>query len=245
MPAENAADMSVQSYARVEGSAASLAADRHIVTMMRPFVRSFSLWLVLALAFTGRPAWTQSTSPASTPSLAPQNPADSIPGLSDQKRKPTDDDADPTKNPIFLSLSPELQTKIASESQDFYRDCQSKSSYAVMHNCSCLSTHYVNQRIKHPDHTHTQIWEAIMTDCVDIPSITKYSHERCMELYASMFADILKPLCECYARDFADAYAKSPNTNSQYEVDLGVKTVMACRRNVTSMPPGTAVGQHH
>ena len=234
---------------------------------MRPFARFAILYLAIVVTLASHQAGAQqgggllsatpagdsigaltpltsvpAVSPAPAASLSPRNPVYAIPGTTDRQRKQTDDDVDPTRNPIFLSLSTELQGQIIDESQSFYGDCQARTSYAVMHNCSCLSIHYMNQRIKHPDRSRAKIGDDIMLDCVDVPAVAGYSYNKCVNLYSSSYANMIKPLCECYASNFARSYADHPDTTSQYEIDLGVKTIMACRRKLTSMTPDIAAG---
>jgi hypothetical protein len=182
------------------------------------------------------------TSTSTGGSLSADNPAYVIPGMPTKQEEKNDDDRDPLKDPIFLSLPQNLQDQIMDESHQYNRDCKVLSSYATFHNCDCIALHYMNERLHHPDMTRGDIRDKIRLDCVDAPSIANYSYNSCLQLFAPLFPKILTPLCECYARDYALAYAAKPNVSSQYQAQLGVEIISKCRTKLTNMTPDAQAG---
>jgi hypothetical protein len=136
-----------------------------------------------------------------------------------------------------------MQDQIMSEAQDYNLDCQVNSGYARFHSCDCLALHFMNERLRHPDFTRSKIQDIIDNDCIDAPSIAGYSYDKCVSLYSSSDAKILKPLCECYARTFTNTYAKKPNVSGYYEVTVGIQSISECRKKVTSMTPDSVAGE--
>jgi hypothetical protein len=141
---------------------------------------------------------------------------------------------DPTKLQEYLALSADQQEKLNKETELFVRDCKVNSAYATFHNCSCLGRHYLLDRIRDPDKSASEVSGSIELDCVDVPSIQAHSKETCLHLYAMSYRDVLPSLCECYANDFAAAYAERPGPNSAYKSDLGATTFAACKSKLST-----------
>jgi hypothetical protein len=182
------------------------------------------------------------SAPAPAGTLSPTNPDYAIPGV--PEAPPQDlDDADPLKNPIFLSLSPELQKQILDEAQSFYEDCTSKPSYAAMHNCECLSVHFTNERLRRPTDSTTNIGNDIERHRVDIVATSGYEYGECMRIYPTIYPQHLQKICECYGNTFARAYAKNPFPQSDYMIKIGVEAASKCNEDVggnSFVPPPPA-----
>lgn len=170
--------------------------------------------------------------------LAPSNPAYVIPGTTSQAdTRAADDDKDPLKNPIFRALSTGMQNQLMAEAQAYNSQCRGRIVYAAMHNCDCLSVHYLNERLRHPDASESALIQIIVADCIDQPSIAGYAYGRCVTIYSSAYPDIIKPLCECYARRYARDFARAPNDNSDAMTALGVRTIEGCKVYLQSFAP--------
>ena len=197
----------------------------------------FSIGILLAVA---GPAFAQVRG-----TLPEANPAYAIPGPAQQvDTRATDDNFDPLKNPIFRALSSGMQDQLLSEAQAYHGQCLGRVVYAAMHDCNCLSIHYLNERLRHPDQEQGAVAQTIIADCVDQPSIAGYSYDRCVSIYSSSYPDIIKPLCECYAKRFARAFAKAPNDNSDYMTALGVRAVAECKTYLQSFAPALTAPPH-
>ena len=195
-----------------------------------PFFASLIVIAILAVSAGSASAQTVGGS------LSDSN-AYAIPGRTQAIDPRADDGRDPLKNPIFHALSRGMQDQLLAEAQDYHGQCTTRIVYAAMHNCDCLSIHYLNERLKKPDASQSTLTNIIVDDCIDQPSIAGYAYGRCIDIYSSSYPDIIKPLCECYARRYASEFAKNPNDNSDAEIHLGVRVVGECRAYLQSFAP--------
>ncbi len=169
------------------------------------------------------------------------NPAFSLPNDDQDFSDDPANQPDPLKSTIFLNLSPSTQDALLAESDAFYKDCELKTAYAAKHSCECLSLQYLNERLQKPDESVSRIMNHIKSQCVDSAATAGYAYNKCMTLYATMYPDGLKNLCECYGRQFAQAYMRQPSPNSDYEISLGSQVLMACRQKMQSIAPSEPV----
>ncbi len=198
-------------------------------------MRKVFVWIVMMLIVFAGPAAHAQSAPAPRQAL---HPAFSLPGDMDRGR-PVPNNADPMKSAIFLNLPPDLQDELLEKSQKFYVDCQGKGSYTQTHDCACLALRYLSARLERPDASDSSINVSIMNECVDTAATAGYAYNKCKALYSTMYPENIEQLCECYGRRYAQSYARQPNVNAQYEINLGSDVILSCRRDaatVTTVP---------
>lgn len=143
----------------------------------------------------------------------------------------SDEPADPTTNPIFLALPPEMQEEILDEAIGFQVECNRKRTYATFHDCECLSLRYLEERLlRGPEASADSIEYHIAHECTNPASIAGFAYGRCFRLYQTTTRpDDLERTCECYANEFAQRYANRPRANNQHQVRIGVQSIQHCR----------------
>jgi hypothetical protein len=136
-------------------------------------------------------------------------------------------------NKLFDSLPRGIQDEIMNEATEVEQSCSKNNIYSYFHDCECLGTKFIEQRLNHPDEAKENLTHNIRLECVNPPGVAGYSYDYCFRQFAylmpSSYGDKQKDqTCKCYARLMAKRYAESPDPSYSYISNMQMRTIDDC-----------------
>lgn len=158
--------------------------------------RALGLKLLLCFLFV-----VLSLSPASAQKLLPER----------ESERPTDPAsvyARIMESEIFLSLTPELQDEIITESEFVFQTCTSNVNYATYHDCECIAPNFIEARLDDPTSNYKSLMSRISSKCPNSEGIAGMAFNGCSRL--SFVRNKDPGFCECVANSVARQYQQRP-----------------------------------
>jgi hypothetical protein len=126
----------------------------------------------------------------------------------------------------------EIPTEYLEEAEAFNTRCQTIHAYATHHDCDCLSTKYLDERIKQGKFVHASLLELeISKSCINKDTAAGYSYKTCMSQSVSFpLGQDPENYCECVANTYASLFAASgASYSSKSRTQFQVKAAIQCR----------------
>ncbi|HBR70060.1 MAG TPA: hypothetical protein DEA55_11860 [Rhodospirillaceae bacterium] len=123
------------------------------------------------------------------------------------------------------------------EANDFYERCNASYDRSTNYDCECLSTKYLDMRIKEgPETPESQIMVRLATECPNVEGAAGHFYSQCVSQAALLPTNMtVEKFCTCVANTFAKLYKTAHITaGSQQYTSLQSSAMLMC----TQLPGG-------
>ncbi len=116
------------------------------------------------------------------------------------------------------------------EAQTFLEQCQLRPSLSQYHNCDCLASEYLQERLKDNAASETSIMMIIGKRCIDATEAAGYEYERCLGNTPLLKREMLpEEYCTCFANNYARLFERyKAGVTSKVIVELQTQAHISC-----------------
>ncbi len=101
----------------------------------------------------------------------------------------------------------DIPQAVLDEAEEFYEVCQKSYAYQPHYNCECLSTRFVDERIRlGPDTSQSQVISTIRSECIDAAASSGFAYDQCMMTGSLTYTGgemTPEEYCECVGNNYA------------------------------------------
>lgn len=174
-----------------------------------------------ALAQAPAPQELLENQPPTAPNATPPAPAAPVPGTIDPRITRVPGTEEETKNALPFENYSDIPDEALADMQDFHAMCQKDLSLNSHLDCDCLSSRYLEERVKAgPELPRQQILLNLSNECFNVAGAAGHGFTKCTQngtpAYPGMSAD---EYCECVGRNYAIQLQNTPGTLSRRKMN--------------------------
>ncbi len=140
-----------------------------------------------------------------------------------------------TKDTIAREKMAGLPPAYLEEAQEFFDSCGGHLVYGSHYNCECLSSKYLDQRIKLGRFADPSLIKLnISNSCASEPAAAGYAYKNCMKRGFNVPTRFgIKEYCSCIANEYAEMYVRSGQSFSpKLLIALQTEANLRCQKKL-------------